>query len=66
MPIIEFTDKDLDYVANVLAQRPWSEVNTLLEDMRKQIQRQSRLGNGVAVPTPTKTPPEPPPDQPTH
>jgi hypothetical protein len=37
---IEFTDAQLDYVARVLSQRPWAEVNDLLVSIRQQVDMQ--------------------------
>lgn len=37
---LTFTAQRLDYIANVLAQRPWSEVNAILQDIQQQIARQ--------------------------
>ena len=39
---IEFTAQELDYIANVLAQRPWGEVQALLANIRDQIAAQQR------------------------
>ena len=40
---VRLTDKELDYVANVLAQRPWQEVNVLLENIKGQVDMQQKL-----------------------
>jgi hypothetical protein len=36
--VISFEPAQLDYVANLLAARPWSEVQALLADIRQQVQ----------------------------
>ena len=35
---IQFTPEELDYVAKVLAQRPWAEVNQVLMNIQRQVQ----------------------------
>ena len=48
--------KHLDYIANVLASRPWAEVNELLNDLQQQVAAHNRVmtepvtkGNGHDV-----------------
>lgn len=43
---IAFTSKTLDYVANVLAQRPYAEVSGLLDDLRQQLAQQQAPAGG--------------------
>ena len=49
---LEFTPQELDYIANVLAERPWKEANTLLSNIQNQVQAQQGVhhangSNGV-------------------
>lgn len=39
---IRLTPQELDYVANTLAARPWSEVNALLTNIKQQIDLQQK------------------------
>lgn len=46
---LTFTPQRLDYIANVLGQRPWAEVAPILADIQQQIAQQQQspvLGNG--------------------
>ena len=44
---LEFTPQELDYIANVLAERPWKETNALMVNIQNQIQaQQAPRGNG--------------------
>lgn len=36
---LRFTPPQLDYIANVLGSRPWTEVQALLVDIRDQVER---------------------------
>ena len=38
--VISLTDKEVDYLATVLSQRPWAEVNALLANIGNQLARQ--------------------------
>lgn len=60
---LTFSMQRLDYIANVLAQRPYAEVAAVLEDIRAQAARQQAgpvvggsvgapIGNGQAGPSP--------------
>ena len=39
---LEFTPQELDYIANVLAERPWKEANGLLTNIQQQVQQQQK------------------------
>jgi hypothetical protein len=39
---LEFTPQELDYIANVLAERPWKEANGLLSNIQQQVQSQQQ------------------------
>jgi hypothetical protein len=49
---IEFTPQELDYIATILADRPWKEANALLANLQAQVQAQQpaqaapHTGNG--------------------
>lgn len=44
MITLKLTDKEMDYIAQVLAQRPWGEVDALMENIKQQVtQQQSAL-----------------------
>lgn len=47
---IKFTTQQLDYVYTVLAQRPYSEVESLIGSLKAQViqQRDSRIGEPAA------------------
>lgn len=36
---IRLTAQEMDYIANVLTQRPWVEVNVLLANLKQQIEQ---------------------------
>ena len=40
---IRLTTQELDYIANTLSQRPWAEVNTLLTNLKGQIDYQQKV-----------------------
>lgn len=44
---LEFTPQELDYIANVLADRPWKEANALMVNIQQQVMAQQRP-QGVA------------------
>jgi len=50
MITLQFEPQEMDYVFKVLTQRPWGEVNVLLNKMQQQIQQQQNpppvQGNG--------------------
>jgi hypothetical protein len=52
---IELNDQQMDYVVNVLAARPYSEVFQLLENLRQQVQQEKQHANdaptGYVAPT---------------
>lgn len=37
---LTFTPQELDYVVQVLAQRPWAEVHLLIENIQQQVKEQ--------------------------
>lgn len=39
---LDFDPKTLDYIANVLGQRPWAEVNPVMVNITTQVQGQQR------------------------
>lgn len=39
---LSFDPKTLDYIANVLGQRPWAEVNPVMVNISAQVQGQQR------------------------
>jgi hypothetical protein len=44
---LELTPQELDYIANVLAERPWKETNALMVNIQNQVQTQQiTRGNG--------------------
>jgi hypothetical protein len=43
MLTLRFEDKELDYVFQVLAQRPWGEVNPLIISIQRQVQEQQNV-----------------------
>lgn len=54
---IHFTAKTLDYVINVLAQRPFAEVQSILNDIGQQVnaQQQAQQNPHVVQDVPTVT-----------
>jgi hypothetical protein len=44
---LSFDDKELDYLANVLAQRPYAEVAPLLAKIQQQVAEQQEGERGV-------------------
>ena len=40
---IRLTTQELDYIANILAQQPWAQVNTLLANIKGQIDMAQKL-----------------------
>ena len=49
MIVLQLTDQQMDYIASVLAQRPWGEVNGVLSAIQAQIKEQQHarhLPNG--------------------
>lgn len=52
-----FSPQRLDYIANVLAQRPYAEAAPVIDDIRAQVQAQQDPGPGpVLVSPPVATP----------
>lgn len=53
---LTFTAQRLDYVFNVLAQRPFAEVQDIIADIRNQVVRQQPQPPQVVQDFPTVTP----------
>lgn len=46
-----FSPQQLDYIANVLGSRPWTEVQALLADIGRQVQQQNSTRGQPIDPT---------------
>jgi hypothetical protein len=49
---LTFTPQQLDYIANVLAARPYSEVQALLADIGRQVAQQNADNDAPRTPKP--------------
>lgn len=48
---IRLAPQELDLIANILAQRPWHEVNAILASIKAQIDFQQKVAAEAQVPT---------------
>ncbi len=51
---IRLTTQELDYIANLLAQQPWAQVNALLSNIKGQIDMAQKLDQMRPVGEPTQ------------